>query len=86
MKKPSQRETKSTTTLFHLPVVVEKDEDGYFVYCPRLQGCYSQGDSYEEAISNIKDAIRLHLEDRAANQEPLPDVEFLSLAEVEVAV
>jgi predicted RNase H-like HicB family nuclease len=50
-----------------LPVVVEADEDGYFVSCPSLQGCYSQGDTYENAIANIKDAIRLHLEDRLAD-------------------
>ena len=48
-----------------LPIIVESDQDGYFVPCPLLQGCYSQGETYEEATSNIKDAIRLHLEDRS---------------------
>jgi predicted RNase H-like HicB family nuclease len=46
------------------PIVIEGDADGYFVSCPALQGCYSQGDTYEEAVENIKDAIRLHIEDR----------------------
>ena len=46
-----------------LPIVVEKDKDGYFVFCPVLQGCYTQGGTYEEAIGNIEDAIRLHIED-----------------------
>ncbi len=50
-----------------LRIVIEADSDGYFVSCPSLQGCYSQGESYEEAIENIKDAIRLHIEDRLAN-------------------
>jgi predicted RNase H-like HicB family nuclease len=49
-----------------LPVVIERDADGYFVSCPALQGCYSQGDTYEEAIENIKDAVKLHIEDRIA--------------------
>ena len=49
-----------------LPIVIEADADGYFVSCPALQGCYSQGESYEEAVANIKDAIRLHVEDRVA--------------------
>lgn len=71
---------------FVLPVVIEKDEDGYFVFCPLLQGCYTQGDSYEEAIDNIEDAIRLHLEDRLANNEPIPTVEMVSLATLEVQV
>jgi len=42
----------------------ERDAEGFYVSCPPLQGCYSQGDTYDEALSNIKDAIRLHLEDR----------------------
>ncbi len=46
------------------PVIVEMDEDDYFAYCPLLQGCYTQGDTYEEAIDNLCDAIRLHIEDR----------------------
>ncbi|HKV25771.1 MAG TPA: type II toxin-antitoxin system HicB family antitoxin [Candidatus Acidoferrum sp.] len=50
-----------------LPIVVESDADGYFVSCPSLQGCYTQGDTYEEAVENIKDAIRLHIEDRFAD-------------------
>ena len=49
------------------PVVIESDADGYFVSCPSLQGCYSQGNTYEEAIENIKDAVRLHIEDRIAD-------------------
>ena len=43
-----------------ISVVVEKDEDGYFAYCPELQGCYTQGETYEEVMENIKDVIRLH--------------------------
>jgi len=48
---------------YTLPAVIEKDEYGYFAMCPALQGCYSQGDTYEEALENIKDAIGLHIED-----------------------
>jgi predicted RNase H-like HicB family nuclease len=69
-----------------LPIIVESDEDGYFVDCPALQGCYSQGVTYEEAIANIKDAIQLHLEDRLARGEEIPHPVSLSLSTVEVAV
>jgi predicted RNase H-like HicB family nuclease len=69
-----------------LPIVIESDSDGYFVSCPSLQGCYSQGDTYEEAIANIKDAIRLHIEDRLANGEEVPENVNVSLSTVEVAV
>lgn len=68
-----------------LPIVVEADADGYFVSCPALQGCYSQGDTYEEAVENIKDAIRLHIEDRLADGEEIPQVS-VSLSTVEIAV
>ncbi len=47
---------------YKFSVVVEKDSDGYFAFCPELQDCYTQGDSYEEVLENIKDAIRLHVE------------------------
>ncbi|TAH49718.1 MAG: type II toxin-antitoxin system HicB family antitoxin [Chloroflexota bacterium] len=53
-------------TKYVLPIVIEKDEDGYFAFCPELQGCYTQGETYEEVLANIEDAIRLHLEDRVA--------------------
>ncbi len=40
-------------------VVVEKGEDfGYVVHCPAIPGCHSQGNTIEEAIENIKDAIK----------------------------
>jgi predicted RNase H-like HicB family nuclease len=43
-------------------VIIEKDEQGFYVWCPKLQGCQSQGDKLEEAIANIKEAIELYLE------------------------
>jgi predicted RNase H-like HicB family nuclease len=43
-------------------VVIEKDEHGYYAYCPELEGCQTQGDSLEEILGNIKEAIELYLE------------------------
>jgi predicted RNase H-like HicB family nuclease len=51
-----------------------------------LQGCYSQGATYQEAIENIKDAIKLHIEDRLAAGEEVPENVSVSLSTVEVAV
>ncbi|MBR1375757.1 MAG: type II toxin-antitoxin system HicB family antitoxin [Cardiobacteriaceae bacterium] len=42
--------------------VIEKDEFGYFAYVPSLQGCVSQGKTYEEALNNIQEATELYLE------------------------
>ncbi|MGH8605476.1 MAG: type II toxin-antitoxin system HicB family antitoxin [Gammaproteobacteria bacterium] len=71
---------------YHFSVVVEKDKDGYYVFCPELQGCYSQGESYEEAMANIRDAIRLHVEDRQATGEEIPQPEAVSLTHFDIAV
>lgn len=43
------------------PVVVNKSEYGYSASCPLLQGCHSQGDTVDEALINIKDAIHTYL-------------------------
>jgi predicted RNase H-like HicB family nuclease len=46
-----------------IKVVLEKQEEGgYTVYVPSLKGCVSQGDTRDEALKNIKEAIELYLE------------------------
>ncbi len=71
---------------YRFSVVIEKDEEVYFAFCPELQGCYTQGDTYEEALENIKDAIRLHVEDRLETGEEIPQPESVSLTSLEVGV
>ena len=71
---------------YRFSVVIERDADGYFAFCPELQGCYTQGETYEEALENIKDAIRLHVEDRLEAGEEIPQPESVSLTSLEVAV
>ncbi|MGD9560764.1 MAG: type II toxin-antitoxin system HicB family antitoxin [Pyrinomonadaceae bacterium] len=47
----------------NLKVVVEKGEDGYYVASvPALKGCWSQGETREEALNNVREAIELYLE------------------------
>ncbi len=43
-------------------VIIEKDKYGYYAFCPELKGCHTQGDSLEEVMDNIKEAIQLYLE------------------------
>jgi predicted RNase H-like HicB family nuclease len=58
---------------YQFTAIVERDEDGVFIAsCPALQGCYSQGDAYEQALENLKDAIKLHIEARQSLGEPIP--------------
>jgi len=58
-------------------VVLEQDEKGYFVASvPAIPGCYTQGDTYEEAIKNIKEAIELCLEEAQENQNFHSKIDF----------
>ena len=47
---------------YKMSIVIEKDEHGYFAYCPELDGCHSQGDSLDEIIENMREAIALYIE------------------------
>ena len=48
-----------------LPLLVEKDEDGYYVIeCPVFEGCYTQGETLDEALKNIREVIDLILEEK----------------------
>lgn len=76
----------SEARTYRFSVIIEKDKDGYFAFVPGLQGCYTQGDTYEDALENIRDAIRLHLEDRLESGEEIPQSESISLTSLEVAV
>jgi len=54
-------------------VIIAQDDDGMFVAeCISLPGCVSQGKTREEAIKNIKDAIRGYLESLKKHNEPVP--------------
>ena len=47
------------------PVIVEKDEDGFYVVeCPLFRGCYSQSKTLDKALKNIKEVIELCLEEK----------------------
>ena len=43
-------------------VLIEKDEHGFYAWCPELKGCQSQGATIEDALANIREAIELYLE------------------------
>ena len=44
----------------HEPQATEHDKDGYFAFVPELKGCHTQGDSLDDLMKNIKEAIDLH--------------------------
>ena len=72
---------------YKVSVVIEKDEYGYYAYSPELEGCQTQGDSLEEVLANIKEAIELYLETLPEDErKEVLSKEILTTAlEVEVA-
>jgi predicted RNase H-like HicB family nuclease len=69
--------------MMRFSVTIDRDEDGiYVVECPAIPGCVSQGKTEEEALDNVKDAIRLCLEVRTERGMPLT----LATREIDVAV
>ena len=72
MKKDSSEAGSTRSRVYRFSVVIEKDKEGFFAFTPELQGCYSQGDTCEQAIENIRDAIVLHIEDRLDSGEKVP--------------
>lgn len=67
-------------------VVFEKEADGgYSVHCPSLKGVYSQGDSYDAALENIREAIIGWLETAEQYGDPIPPSDTMNETLVEVA-
>ncbi len=59
---PNMKTIKKNIQQF--PVIVQEDElGGFWVSCPSLSGCYSQGETIDEALLNMQEAISLTLDD-----------------------
>jgi antitoxin HicB len=66
-------------------VILESNESGgYTVMVPLLPGCISEGDTREEALLNITEAIELYIESLRMDGEPIPTEEDIEEAVVEV--
>ncbi|MDI6631413.1 MAG: type II toxin-antitoxin system HicB family antitoxin [Bacillota bacterium] len=71
---------------YRYTVIIEREEDGGFhAFCPALPGCHTQGESLEETLINIREAIQVYLESLKAHNEPLP-VEDILIKPIEVAL
>jgi predicted RNase H-like HicB family nuclease len=60
-------------------------EGGYHVFCPSLPGCHSEGETVEEALANIREAIEVYVESLVAHGEAVPSEAgwLITSAEVE---
>jgi len=67
--------------------IIEKDKHGYFARVPELEGCVSQGDTYEEVLENIKEALELYLESLSKEEkEELLKKQIVSVTPLEIEV
>ncbi len=68
-------------------VILEPNElGGYTATVPLLPGCISEGDTRDEALANIREAIELYIESLQADGEPIPSEEAIEETVVEVPV
>ena len=66
-------------------LIPDAEDGGYTVQVPALPGCFTEGETADEALANARDVIRLYLDDKAAHGEPIPEERgHLALAAVEV--
>ena len=73
------------STMMHYTVILEREEEGgYHAFAPALKGCHSQGETLEEAVENIREAIAAYIESLKVHGKAIP-VEDIIIKPVEVA-
>ena len=71
---------------YNFTVIIEREEEGGFhAFCPALRGCHTQGETFEEVMDNIKDAVKLYLESLIAHKESIPE-EDITIKPLKVAM
>jgi len=75
----------SKSNILHLPILVEQDEDNYYIVsCPVFKGCHSYGATVEEALDNIKEVIDMCVEEEI---EKTPEINrFIGFREIQVPI
>lgn len=72
--------------LYNYKVVVEEcEEGGFYAECPAFSGCHVEGETYEETMREMKEAVRVFIDDYNARNEDLPSDNFL-VTSVQVTV
>lgn len=72
----------------HIPLIVEIDEDGFFIVsCPLFKGCHTYGNTIDEALENIKEVVEICLDELKAQKKGkkiIPINRFVGFREIEV--
>jgi len=72
-------------------ILIQRDEDGiYIASCPAINGCHTQGETYEEALNNIKEAINLNIEHKKSKNKILTEYSdyprFIATEDLSIAI
>jgi predicted RNase H-like HicB family nuclease len=74
---------------YNYKVIIEEceecEEGGYYAECPAFPGCHVEGDTYEQTISELKEAIKVFVDDYKKRNKKLP-IDNFSVASIQVAV
>lgn len=72
---------------YKVSAVIEQDDEGFYAYCPELPGCQTQGDTFQEAMANIREAAKLYMSTlpRASRRELLSREIVTTSVEVQFA-
>ena len=71
---------------YRISVVLEQDDEGYFVYAPDLPGCVTQGETYEEALANMREAVQLYIESLHPSERQELNSKQISTTAIEVSI
>lgn len=73
--------------IYFFPITIESlEEGGFLATCPVLQGCRAEGETYSQAIENIQDVIKVHIEARKAHKEIIPEVSIPKKTELRLTL
>jgi predicted RNase H-like HicB family nuclease len=75
-----------TRMSYKVSVVIEQDDHGYYAWCPELPGCQTQGDTFDEIMANVREAVELYLETLDPEQRDACLSKEILTTSVEVAV
>jgi predicted RNase H-like HicB family nuclease len=79
---------KSKKESIHVPLIVEIDEDGFFIVsCPLFKGCHTYGNTIDEALENIKEVVEMcmdELKTQKKGKKVIPINRFVGFRELEI--
>lgn len=68
-------DTEADMSGYRFPAYVVRDRDGWAAHCPAFPDCRARGATYEEALDNLRDVIKIFVEDGLGDDEPPPKYE-----------